>query len=521
MYLHSIIDRHVAHSADKTAFRFSGRDLSFHDLDHNSAQLARALQNHGLQSGERVGLFLHRGLEAPTALFATSKAGGAFVPLDPFAPLDRLAHIVTATQMRFVITHSVLAGKVAQLAQMLDTPLTVIGLDTPISGLQTVSWAEVADIKDAPMPIQRHETDLAYILFTSGSTGAPKGIMHTHRSSLAFVENCTRAFGFNAADRMAALSPLIFDMSLNEYLGGPYVGATVVIVPDGNVRFPASLGQLLQDEKITCYCSVPSLLIRFLEAGAPERFDLSSIRWMLTGGEPIAPKHLTAGFKVMPNAHYGNCFGPTETNSCAFHIIEQGHETCHATVPIGTMGADATALIVNEALTPVPQGESGELLVLSACLMSGYWQDEARSKAAFHHHNGDTYLRTGDHVRAGDDGVLHYLGRMDNQVKTRGYRVELGEVEAALTANEDVIEAAAFLYTAPTGDALIGAAVTLSESSAQTATDLTRSIKKQLPPYAVPQIIQIIATFPRTQSGKISRRDLSVAFESEESLTHA
>ncbi len=516
--LQEMIAPHVAHQPDKAAFRYMGEELSFAALDQHANQIANCLLAHGLTSQDRVGLYLHRGIETPPAVFGIFKAGGAFVPFDPHAPLARIAYLIRETEMRFVITHQHLAAKLRELVAMLDAPITVIGLEEPLDTGATLSWAEVEAFETTSPDVKITDTDLAYIIFSSGSTGTPKGIMHNHRSGLAFVKNCTHAFGFANSDVMAALSSLIFDMSLNEYFCGPYVGSTVVIVPDGYVRFPASLAKHLAAEDVTIYCSVPSLLIAFLESEATAQQDLSKIRWILTGGEPLAPKYLTAGFKAMPNARYGNVFGPAETNMCSYHVIAPGEETLHPMVPIGIMAQNSTGVIVDAQNAPVAAGASGELLVASSSVMMGYWRDETRSTAALCIRKGiggqdAVYMRTGDFVRQNADGIMEYLGRADRQVKSRGYRVELDEVELALMDQDGVIEAAAFLYQPKTGDKQIGAAVTVANGCALTSDDLTKSLRSWLPPYAIPREIRIIATFPRTQSGKIARREIVAQFD--------
>jgi len=520
LLLNEMIAPHVAQQPDKAAFRYMGEDLSFAALDRRSNQVANCLLAHGLEREGRVGLYLHRGLETPTGEFGIFKAGGAFVPLDPYAPLERIAYLIRETEMRHIITHHHLAKKMQDLVAMLEVPLTVIGLEVPLEVGQTISWGEI-DGLDATVPdVKIIDTDLAYIIFTSGSTGTPKGIMHNHRSALAFVKNCNDAFGFTGEDKMAALSHLIFDMALNEYLCAPYLGATVVIVPDGYVRFPASLAKHLAEEDVTIFCAVPSLLISFLQSGTPQQHDLSKIRWILTGGEPLAPKYLTAGFEVMPNSRYGNLYGPAETNICSHHAIAPGQELAIDVIPIGVMTCNSNGIIVDDTNEPVADGAAGELVVASSSVMMGYWRDEARSEAAFFRAKGVggqelLYLRTGDHVRRNSDGILEYIGRSDRQVKSRGYRVELDEVELALSANDGVIEAAAFQYQPDAGEHQIAAAVTLVKDCNLSVDDLNQSLRDRLPPYAIPQQIRILATFPRTQSGKIARRELTEHFNTE------
>lgn len=511
-FLHEVLRQHAIERPQKPAFRFEQKELDFATLDARSTRLAAFLQSKGLKKGDRVGLYLHRGLEVPLSLYATFKAGGAFVPLDPFPPLERIAHLIRDTDMNIIITHAPLAKKAREICAL-------VGRDVDIIGLEENPWEVALSFAGELETPDLVDEDLAYIIFTSGSTGRPKGIMHSHRSGIAFARKCRAMIDLAESDVMAALSPLIFDMALNEYFGGPLVGATVVIVPDGLVRFPASLGQHLVDEQVNIYCSVPSLLIQFLRA-EPERFDLTRIRWIITGGEPLAPKTLAHAFAVMPNAAYANFYGPAETNTCVWHVMKAGDESGLSSLPIGHVAPGGSARIVDHAGDVVSGGEGGELLIRSATVMQSYWRDAEKSARAFHFAQSaggqnEVWLRTEDHVRVNDAGFLEYLGRQDRLIKTRGYRVELDEVEAALAAVPCVIEAGAFLLTDKTGQSLIGAAVTMAPGAALTEAELTKTLLKTLPPYAVPSEIRIIATFPRTQSGKIARQELADQFKTD------
>lgn len=510
-FLDDMLSQPAATFGDKPAFIFKDDQLSFAELDAQSTGLAAALQREGIAREDRIGLFLHRGLEAPVALFGCLKAGAAFVPLDPHAPKARLRQIVEATGMRAIVTTDALNTKARDLIAGLDPDVMLIG-----PGDSALPWTTACACSNDVSRSGRTREDLAYVIFTSGSTGVPKGIMHTHRSGVGFLQNLTGAIDIGPEDVMCAMSPLIFDMALNEYFGGPLRGATVVIATDGDVKLPASLGPLLAKHKVTIYCSVPSLLIRFL--GIPQSASLSSVRWVLTGGEPIAPKHVSAAFDLMPHAVYANLFGPTETNTCCIHVLDRDQVNTLESIPIGRPGASNKIQIMDDQGQPVTPVTPGELWVSGGSVMVGYWQNETQTKdrlVAMTGDNGrqDIYLKTGDQVQRDPDGVLHYLGRLDRQVKVRGYRVELDEIEVALASDPDVAEAAAVSFRMEDGATRIGAAVSMRDADSTTPARLSSLLKDKLPVYARPDHIRIIDQMPRTASDKIARRALIPLFE--------
>ena len=522
-FLDEILPVQAGVRAGEEAFKFQGEGLSYEELDAQTFRLAACLQMLGAQREDRVAVLLYRGLELSVALFGALKAGATVVPLDPHAPAERLATILSTTETRFLITSDALKAKVYDLVASLGHKVTILGVSERIpDATATLSWGEAVGWSGAMTPQDRLPSDLAYILFTSGSTGVPKGIMHTHRSALSYLRGVTSRIDWHSDDIMCALGPLFFDMSLNEYLGGPLVGAKVVIAAEGQVKLPASLGGLFEAEGVSIYCSVPSLLTAFLERGAPENCDLSRIRWLLTGGEPLSPRHLTKAFNAMPNARYGNLYGPTESNTCVVHVLEPGEERGLAAIPIGQPLAGCEALVLGDDDTPALAGQDGELLVRGEHLMQGYWQrPEVNAEVLIDRPGvGDRqlrYLRTGDYVRTDADGVLHYLGRRDRRVKVRGNRVELDEVEAALTEHDAVQEAAVVVLD----DGEIAAAVTLRTGQNAGEDGLRRAVARHLPPYAVPSIVLVVPTMPQTASGKTSRQHVALMLMRTERLQDA
>ena len=261
---------------------------------------------------------------------------------------------------------------------------------------------------------------------------------------------------------------------------------------------------------------MPYALVQLLLHGVLEDRDLSSLRWVKFGGEPFPPKHLRALQKLMPNARFSNVYGPAEVNQCTIYNVPPLAEDDDEPLPIGTIWPNAEGLIVDADDEPVATGEAGELLVRTPTMMQGYWNRPDLNADAFFYRSApggmtDRFYRTGDLVQRRSDGDLDFLGRMDRQVKTRGYRVELDEVEAALLTHDAVAETAVFPVPDASGTLRIEAAVISREGTGLTENDLRRHLASRLPAYAIPTTFALVETFPRTSNGKIDRLALQEA----------
>jgi len=508
----------VSHWAEQTpdhpAIRYSGQELTYAELENHSNSLANTLIQLGLKRGERVGIFMNKGLESAVAIYGIMKAGGAYVPLDPFAPVARIGYVINDCGIRFVISKEI---KREQIAQILAEPSTlefVIGIAEP-DGLpvQCVSWEQVYTAQSQSPELHLTEQDLAYILYTSGSTGVPKGIMHTHRSGLSFAEWAAETYGLRQSDRVSNHAPLHFDLSTFDYFASAIAGATTVIVPEALTKFPTNLANLMEQERISVWYSVPFALIQLMERGAIQNRDLSALRWILFAGEVFPTKHLRRLMSMFPSIRFSNLYGPTETNVCTYYHVEQIPPDTDETIPIGLPCANVEDLVVDLDDHPVPPGEVGELLIRGGVVMKGYWGQPEKTANGFYKrsafgHFEDVFYRTGDLVQLDAQGNYRYLGRKDRQIKTRGYRVELDEIEVALLSHENVQEAAAYPVPDNQGSNLIEAAVIPKDNRDLDQSDLVEHISRRLPPYAVPVRINIMNDFPRTSTGKINRREL-------------
>lgn len=506
------------HASDRVVFAVPGQTLTYGALAERAARLASVLAAHGIRRGDRVGLYFQKSIESAVAIYGVMQAGAVYVPLDPAAPPERTRAVLQQCGARVLISH---AAQKAKLAHLMPAELDVVigAFEIDLSPVATVSWEEVLRADPAPATVTgASEMDLAYIIFTSGSTGQPKGIMHSHGSGRAYSRMAGALYDVGPSDRLTSLSPLHFDMSTFDYLCGPQHGAMTLIVPDPYMKLPASMSELVEDEALTIWYSVPFALTQLLLYGAMDAHDLSSLRWVLFGGEPFAPKHLSALTKALPGARFSNVYGPAEVNQCTFHHLDGRWSAADGQPPIGVACANTDLMVAGDDLEPRRDGEAGELLVKSPSVMRGYWERPDLNARALIQRPGpggvaETWLRTGDVARQTPDGLFTFHGRADRQVKVRGFRVELDEVEDILSSHPGIEEASAYPVRLDETTAVIEAAVTLRPGETLSSEAALGYASTRLPGYAVPATVAVVAAFPRTSSGKIDWKALGLAAE--------
>ncbi|MEO1086644.1 MAG: AMP-binding protein, partial [Acidobacteriota bacterium] len=372
----------------RDAYRVPRSGLGYGELEARANRLARALRADGVRRGDRVGIFRPRDLETAVAVYGILKAGAAFVPIDPHAPVGALKAVVDDCGLRHLVSHRQQLRTLRALRGQGAGPLeTIYGLtatsDAAVDGLDGLTCRADSDVQSlaggsAP-DVFMMEDDLAYLMYSSGSTGRPKGIMHTHRSGLAYARLSAELYGVTAEDRVGNHSPLHFDMSTFGYFTAPYAGATTLLVPEAYTKMPASLSQLIENEGLTIWYSVPLALIQLLTRGALDKRDCTSLRWVLYGGEPFSRKHLHALMRLWPDARFSNVYGPAEVNQCTyFHLPppadgDGAEEVEDEPVPIGRTWDQTEGLVIDDDDRILDGACEGQLVIRSTTRMAGYW----------------------------------------------------------------------------------------------------------------------------------------------------
>ncbi len=483
----------------------AGRALTYRELVHAADRLATRLARWGVGRGDRIGLFLPKGLEAVAAIHGILRSGAAYVPVDPTAPALRGAGIFADSGVKAVIVSSELAeGLSHHWPGPSPLPRTII------VGGDGSDWDDLLrDGAPTPLPAQQSPHDLAYILYTSGSTGQPKGVMLSHENAFTFLDWCLETLRPHEDDRFSSHAPFHFDLSVFDLYASCRAAATLVIIGESLAKDPVRLGPFLAEKRLSVWYSAPSILALLSQYGGLEKRDFPAPRLVLFAGEvfPIAPlKRLRS---LWPDSDMWNLYGPTETNVCtAFPIPKRIDPDRSQPFPIGTVCPPLTARVVDEEGQDVSVGTKGELVIAGPGVMRGYFHlPEQSAKAFLVDGFGVSWYRTGDLVVDDGSGCYAFHGRRDRMVKKRGYRIELGEIESALYRHEGVDRAAVVAKPEDSGVS-IAAFVAMKPSRKGSLIAMKRHCTLYLPHYMIPDSITFVSDLPTTSTDKVDYQRL-------------
>jgi amino acid adenylation domain-containing protein len=454
---------------------FGGDPISYASLQEMVDRRAAWLSRNGIGSGCRVAIAAPKSIETIALMLATLINGAAYIPLDPSTPKERLQHILRNLDPHAFIAHPDHFPS--------DIPCQQQEMGLFSNGLSATF-----------LPGERHLADLAFVLYTSGSTGIPKGVCITHQNATAFIDWALDTFSPEETDRFSSIAPLYFDLSVFDFYCAFGCGGSVIIFDDKTTKNARLLAQALAEEKISITYATPSQLGTLLHFGKTEQHDYTALKKVLFAGEVFPVQNLHPLMKRWEKATFYNLYGPTETNVCTWYEIPRPvNESRTLPYPIGKICAQLEGRISRD----------GELLIAGPNVMPGYWSRADLNEKAFIEIEGKEYYRTGDKAEIDAQGLIHYIGRIDRMIKKRGYRIEPGEVELALLQHPSILEAAVIPQIDEQGYISLHAFLAAKDLSAVSAAELREHCMKLLPGYMIPEKISFHETLPKTPGGKI------------------
>ena len=491
-------EKQVDRYPDRIAIKTGYQELTYKTLNQAANRVARSILNQRGKGEEPVALILENGAPMIAAILGVLKVGKLYVPLDPSLPRARATYILRDSQADLVVTNNKNLALAKDLAQNVPQLVNIDELDSSLS-------AENLDLSISP-------DTLTWILYTSGSTGEPKGVVQNHRNLLHFIMNYTNGFHICADDRLTLLYSCSVNAGAHDIFSALLNGASLYpwdIKEEGLTR----LADWLTQQEITIYSSVPTVFLHFLDTlTGKEKFP--ALRLIKMMGEPVYKRHVELYKKhFSQDCIFVNRLGSTETGSVRWYFIGKEIRIAGSNVPVGYPVEDNEVLLFDDAGKAVGLGQVGEIAVKSRYLSPGYWRRPELSQSAFlpDSEGGDERLYcTGDLGRMLPDGCLVHLGRKDFQVKIRGYRIEVAEIEMALLDHVAIKEAVVLPWEARPGDQRLVAYVIPAAQQAPTVTELRRFLMESLPNYMIPSTFVMLDALPLAPNRKVNRRALPV-----------
>ena len=485
--------------------------IRYDALDALSDRARDWLVGAGVGRGDRVGLFMRKSVDTVAALLGALKAGASYVPVDSAAPAARGAYILHNCEVKALVVEAELLPRLqAELSTLGAAPQVLAVSRGAGPGAGLAAALEAAGPQPATETVDSGADDLAYILYTSGSTGRPKGVMLTQRNAVSFVDWCSEVFAPREDDRLSSHAPFHFDLSILDLHLCFKHAATLVLVNEDIGKDAPRLARLIADERISIWYSAPSILALLAQFGDLVRHDYSALRQVLFAGEVFAVKHLRALGRQLPAPRYFNLYGPTETNVCTWYEVRMPvPEERTKPYPIGHVCSHLQARVLDEHGVDVARGSEGELCIAGPGVMQGYWSLPEQTAHGFRTDAaGVRWYRTGDIVTEADDGCYTYLGRRDRMVKRRGYRVELGEIEAALYKHPRVKEAAVVALPDADAGVTIVAHLAAHDGKPPGLIEMKRHCSENMPLYMIPDRFVWQPSLPKTSTDKIDYQGL-------------
>jgi len=496
----SLIERQATQAPDRIAVVCDGERITYRELNDRANRLASEVMTaHAPAPEARIVVLLHRSPRLIETVLALWKCGAAYVPVDPNYPAERILTIIRNARASVVVTSTAEVG---------SAQVDALRGETPLVDLDALPTSATIAAVEPPRDIE----SLAYVIYTSGSTGMPKGAMVEHAGFLNHVLSMIDDLALDATSVVAQTASHCFDISMWQLFAALVAGGTTAIYPDAVVHKPEQLAAGFDRDRVSAAQFVPSYLNVFLDAqqGAA---TLSTLTHMVVIGEALTPATLGRWFDRYPHIPLMNAYGPTEAADSVAHI-DFTAAAGDAMVPIGRPIQNMSLYVMDASMRLCPIGVKGEIGIAGVGVGRGYLFDEVRTRAVFQPDpfsaNRQRLYRSGDIGCYGPDGAVRFFGRRDHQVKVRGHRIELGEVESCLAAIDGVRDAAVVTRTGTRGDHALCAYVTAHAGTSIGAATIKTALGARLPAHAIPDSIAVLAEMPVMSNGKIDRRALAM-----------
>jgi len=504
------VERFLADSAarlpGKTAVVAGSTRIGYADLDRDSTRLARALAAHGMKRGDRIVIFMDNCWEAVASIFAVLKAGGVFVPINPSTKADKLAYVLNNCRAAGIITQARLMGVAeSSLAESPSVALAVVaGSKEPLTSRNRIRFEDaIAAESGPPLAPAGIEIDLAMLVYTSGSTGFPKGVMMTHQNVVAAATSITTYLENTPDDIILNVLPISFDYGLYQVLMAARMGATLVL--EKSFAFPQAIFETMIRERVSGLPLVPTMAAMILQMKDLKADAFPHLRYITNTAAALPPAHIARLQELFPQAKLFSMYGLTECKRCTY-LPPAELKRRPGSVGIAIPGTEA--YVVTDDGRRASPNEPGELVIRGPHVMKGYWENPEATRRALHEgpFPWENVLHTGDLFRTDADGYLYFLGRKDEVFKSRGEKVSPKEVENVLYALPGIAEAAVIGVPDSVLGMAIKAVVVVTPGIALTERDIIRHCAKNLEDFMVPKLIVFREALPKTESGKISRR---------------
>ena len=506
----------------KPAIIEGNRVTTYSELNQLACKVALVLRKLGVQDGELVGIFSVKNAASIIGINGILKAGSGYVPLDTHAPAKLIEYYIENSGVKCLLVSSKLLPKLTEV-DLTTTALENIvlidndrGIDFELP-IPVINWSEVENLNVETEPSLQNnciDRNIAYMLYTSGSTGVPKGVITSHRNALAFVDSSLKDYEVKAEDIIANPAPLKFGISIFDVFVGIKAGATMVIIPELLLSFPLQLAEWIDKNKISVWFSVPFMLSRMVLDGEMQRFKYSHLRKVLFAGEIFPMKYLRKLTGMLPHVDYFNIYGTTETNILTHYQVPDLDDNKLMSVPVGKGISNMNVFLLdtNDQLVYEAGGE-GEVCAKGAAVTMGYWKNPEKTVQNFvsnplQKNYSEIIYRTGDLGRLDNEGNIHFLGRKDHMIKSRGYRIEVGEIESALYTHSAIKDAVVLGKPDDMYGNIIWAFITLHNDETLTDLDIKNHCGSRLPKYMIPEEVRITRELPKTSTGKIDKNTL-------------